>query len=321
VSQQSTDQPLSQDQILEALKANGLSPERIAEIVRRRGLQFEMSADLEGKFRLAGANDILVLALWEKEQWTPPSGDPMTKDFLMGLLQSGTLQRLPKWITVRKVNFELTQENANDLRRAGASNEVLALVSTNDVWVLPNNTYEHLVTKADEALKAGKFDDAETEANAAKIQDQNRPEAFSIIGAIYLYHFGSFSRAYSEYQSAIEKGGTVIFNVRHVDHVSGSGKTDYCIGQLLLKKGSLVFRSTRAGHNFELNRQQLVEYSRLRIPLQRKSRGESGKGVQVFASQSGHKPSVIVFRAARQEQNEDKDEEKIIVELINLIKQ
>jgi hypothetical protein len=213
------------------------------------------------------------------------------------------------------VNFELNPETANDLRRAGASNEVLALVSTNNVWVLPKVTYEQLVAKASEALKAGRFDDAETAANAAKIQNQNRPEAFSIIGAIYLYHFGSFSKAYSEYRSAIEKGGVVIFNVRHVDHVSKLGKIDYCNGQLQLKKGSLVFRSDRAEHNLELNRQQIVE-ARFSAGLKTPP---AKKGVQLFASQGGDRPAEIVFHAARQKN--DKDEERIIVDMINLIRQ
>jgi hypothetical protein len=311
----SQDLPLTQEQLLEALQAGGLTADRIAESIRRRGLQFEMSGAFEQKFRTAGANDTVVVALWEKEQWTPPTGEPLTKDFLMGLLQAGTPQRLPKWITVRKVNFELNPETANDLRRAGASNEVLALVSTNNVWVLPKVTYEQLVAKASEALKAGKFDDAETAANAAKIQNQNRPEAFSIIGAIYLYHFGSFSKAYSEYRSAIEKGGVVIFNVRHVDHVSKLGKIDYCNGQLQLKKGSLVFRSDRAEHNLELNRQQIVE-ARFSAGLKTPP---AKKGVQLFASQGGDRPAEIVFHAARPKN--DKDEERIIVDMINLIRQ
>jgi hypothetical protein len=309
--------PLSQRQLLDALKAGGLSAEELSSIIRRRGVDFEMSGDLERSFREAGADANIVLALWEKERWDPPRGGALTKDVLIALIQSGTPgQHLSKWIVARKVNFELNPAAVNDLRNAGASDQIVVLVSTNNIWTAPRkSTYEEVIARARDALRVGKYDVAESEANAAKLMDPTRPEAFATIGYVNLYHFNSFSKADSEYRSAIEKGGEVEFRVRHVDHVSTFGKIETCSGQLLLKKGSLVYHSSLAEHNLALDGKQIVEArvnTSLKTPPAR-------RGVQLFASQGGGRPSELVFHAAR-DKNE-RDEEKIIADLINAIRQ
>jgi hypothetical protein len=312
--------PLSRNQILDALKAGGLSADELSAIVRRRGLDFEMSGDLERSFREAGADTNFVRALWEKEKWDPPKGGPLTKDFLTALIQSGTPSlRLSKWIAARKINFELTPGAIGDLRTAGASDQVLVLVTTNNVWAPPppppKPTYEQPLALAREALRVGKYDVAESQANIAKLMDPTRPEAFAVIGYVYLYHFNSFSKADSEYRSAIEKGGEVEFRVRHVDHVNKLGKAETCVGRLLLKKDSLVFRSSLADHNLALTGKQIVE-ARVNSSV-KTSPGK--RGVQLFASQGGGKPTELIFHAARDK--DERDEEKIIVDLINAIRQ
>jgi peptidylprolyl isomerase len=126
--------PLSQIQLIEALKAGGLSHDDLAAIVRRRGINFEMSVALEQKFREDGANTGILIALWDMEQWSPPKGEPLSKDFLVVLLQSGMPpQRLTKWIVARKIKFELTSATEKELQSAGASDQVLALAATNNV--------------------------------------------------------------------------------------------------------------------------------------------------------------------------------------------
>jgi len=308
--------PLSQNQLLDALKAGGLSADELSGIIRRRGLDFEMSLDLERRFRDAGADTTIVLALWDKERWDPPKGDALTKDFLTALIQAGTsAQRLSKWIVARKINFELTPVAINDLRNAGASDEVLGLVARNDIWAQHTPTYEERLAGASEALKSGRFDAAESEANAAKLLDPTRPEAYALVGYVYLYHYNSFSKANSEYRSAIDNRGEVKFHVLHVDHVSKFEKVETCTGDLLLKKGSLVFHSSRADHNLQLNGKQIVE---VRVSTSLKT-APGKRGVQLFVAQNGGKPAEYVFYAARDK--DKKDEEKTIADLINRIRQ
>jgi hypothetical protein len=307
--------PLSQDQLREALKAGGLSGDELSAIIKRRGVNFEMSVDLERRLREAGADSVVVLAAWEKEQWNPPKGDPLTKDFLTALLQTNTPpQRLSKWIVARKVNFELTPAAVKDLQSAGATDQVLAVVTTNNIW--RKATYEEVMTAAREALKAGKYDVAESQADAAKLLDASRPEAFALIGYVYLYHFESFSKAASEYRSAIDKNGEVEFRVRHIDKVTKLGKVETCVGQLLLKKGSLVFRSSLAAHNLDLKGNQLVE-ARLSGPSAKTPLARNE--VRLLASRGGGRPSEIQFQADRSKNA--KDEESIIADLINVIRQ
>jgi hypothetical protein len=311
--------PLSQNQLIEALKAGGLSADDLAAIIRRRGIDFEMTVDLERKFRDAGADSGIVVVLWDKEQWNPPAGSALTKDFLIALLQSGTSpQRLSKWIVGRKVDLELTQSNARDLQIAGASDQVMTLITTNNIWVHHDDKprYEDLLSAAQSALKAGNYEVAENKADAAELSDPSRPEAYALIGFVYLYHFNSLSKAASEYRSAIERGGEVEFRVRHVDHVSKIGKVDTCVGQILLKRGSFVFNSNRSDHNMAIKAHQIVE-ARLTGPSAVNPLAKSG--VRMLVSQGGGKPYEVMFHAARNK--DEKDEETILADLINVIRQ
>ena len=113
---QETAGPLSEVQLTEALKAGGLSSGDLAAIIRRRGIDFEMSVALEQRLRDAGANAVIVLALWETEQWSPPKGEPLTKDLLIALLQSGAPPpRISKWVVARKVDLDLNPSVAREL--------------------------------------------------------------------------------------------------------------------------------------------------------------------------------------------------------------
>jgi hypothetical protein len=82
-----------------------------------------------------------------------------------------------------------------------------------------------------------------------------------------------------------------------------------------LKKGSLVFHSSRADHNLQLNGKQIVE---VRVSTSLKT-APGKRGVQLFVAQNGGKPAEYVFYAARDK--DKKDEEKTIADLINRIRQ
>ena len=64
-----------------------------------------------------------------------PNGAPLTKDFLIALLQSGMpSQRLSKWIAARKVSVVLDPNTATELRSEGASDQLLVLIVKNNVY-------------------------------------------------------------------------------------------------------------------------------------------------------------------------------------------
>ena len=318
-AQEATD-PLSQSQLLEAVKAGGLSAGQLSEIITRRGLDFEMSKDLDRSFRDAGADSNVIDAMWQKERWSPPKGEPLTKDFLTALFQAGTPpQRLSKWIVARKVNFELTAAAVKDLQVAGATDQLLGLITTNNLWApAAKPTYGESIANAQAAVKVGNYEVAENEANAAKLLDPNRPESYSIIGFINLYRYNSFPKAASEYRSAIEKGGQVEFHVRHVDHITKLRKLETCVGQLLLRKDGLEFRSSRADHNLSVTSKQIAEV-RQSGPSAKNPLGRSA--VHLLVSRGGGRPTEYIFHADRDHGKNDKDEETIIADLINVIRQ
>jgi tol-pal system protein YbgF len=210
--------PLSQNQLIEALKAGGLSAADLSAIIQRRGLDFEMSMELEKQFRNAGADSEIVRALWEKEHWSPPKGDALTKDLLLALLQSDApLQRLPKWIVARKVNLNLTPDAATDLRAAGASDQVLALIATNNInsgkgpllaqsTPLPENLARDLYTTALRNFYRGDYSLASSEfVEMTRIypDDSLSGNAYYYMGDIE-YAGGKFAAAIKDYDHVIE---------------------------------------------------------------------------------------------------------------------
>lgn len=55
--------PLSKDRLLKLLKLNASSPQELVQIVARKGVDFQPSADDEKEFRQAGASDDLIAAV------------------------------------------------------------------------------------------------------------------------------------------------------------------------------------------------------------------------------------------------------------------
>ena len=64
VSAQEPPKPLSKDRVVEYLKGE-VSPARVAEIVRQRGVDFETTPEIEKELRSAGATDALLATLRE----------------------------------------------------------------------------------------------------------------------------------------------------------------------------------------------------------------------------------------------------------------
>ena len=314
--------PIDSERLLQAVKTQGLSATELTSIIKRRGLSFEMSADLERKYREAGAGNSIIDVLWEKENWSPPAGPPLNKDVLITLLQTGLRpSRIAKMIILRKVIVDFVPTTVKELQSAGASDQLIVLVTENNTAIRhddgPKPNYDQLIAKAQDALKNRIFDVAESQANAAQVLDASRPEAHSIIGFVYLYHFSSFSKAAAEYRLALDNRGEVQFQVRHLDHITKLGKIEMCDGWLTIKKGTLAFRSNRADHNLSLTSKQIVE-ARLgggTVLKIKKPPLPGGPAIHIFIARDDDKPLDSEFRAAR-EKNQ-KEEEEIIVDLIN----
>jgi hypothetical protein len=277
-----------------------------------------MSADAEDLFRKAGADKELIEALWEKEQWNPPQGEPLTEKELMAWIQAGTHpNRIAKLVTARKVDMMLTPETIKRLQQAGASDQLIVVVTTNVVFPKPSikplqPAYDEILAKARAALVSGKYEAAETDAIELKLKDAARPEAYSLLGYIHLYHYNGLSKAETEYRSALERGGEVEFQVKHFDGTSWTRKVETCSGSLFLKKGTLVFKSRRSDHSIALQDKEILGADKRGISWRNPM--NSG-GVELKVS-TNDKP--IIFYSARDK--DEKEEEEILARLIDLIR-
>src|SRR5207248_2554085 len=100
-------------------------------------------------------------------------------------------------------------------------------------------------------------------------KDPGRPQAYALLGSIFLYSKRNFSAAEQAMVASIERGGAASFHVYH-DHEGaaiGTGFQSRCEGALLVFKSTVKFAAFDGIRSFE------VKYSDIR---EAKANGWSG---------------------------------------------
>jgi TonB family protein len=117
-----TANPLSDEDIL-LLLAGGVRSEKIADMVRQRGITFQPTDEYFERLRARGAKDELIAAL------RAFAAKPFSKDQLLQALASGgDTSQIGKGVREHGIDFEPTEEDLGKLRAAGASESLLQAI-------------------------------------------------------------------------------------------------------------------------------------------------------------------------------------------------
>lgn len=283
-----TIKPFSKEVLLNAVRSKRYTTAALVEAVQRRGVDFEVTPQVEAEFRQAGAFPQLIAAM--RANYRPgaapvangaantPSrpaanlikGPPLTKNEIITLLQSGVPSaRVEQIVEARGVQFVLTPAISREIAAAGGTRSLLGAISEHvittfggdadeaprDVPSARSPSYDDLMERALD--KSVGPDETIALLTRAIRLDPSRPEAYQLLGPMLLYEKADVGGAARAMRSAIERGGSAIFRVYH-DHANGTFQ-DYCEGSLYISKNKVIFESDNGGDSYEVPLNELDE--------------------------------------------------------------
>jgi hypothetical protein len=129
-SQIQSPKPITKQGLIEALRIGGLSPQELAERVRERGVDFQLTPEVEAELRTATAQSELLEVV--RTNYRPPSlapSPPLSKADLLTLLQVGAAsERVEQLVKQRGVSFQVTPDVERELQAAGVGPTLLATI-------------------------------------------------------------------------------------------------------------------------------------------------------------------------------------------------
>ncbi|HEX8287813.1 MAG TPA: hypothetical protein VF556_07460 [Pyrinomonadaceae bacterium] len=205
-------------------------------------------------------------------------GAPVKKNRLIQALRSRQLQTrdIVTIINTNGVDFQLTSELRKTLIAAGARPEVIRAISNNPRYPSKNDNivsgndsvvaksrrknvirqnkpaapnYDDLIYQAIYSYKDQKNPNSAVRIleSAARVKPRS-PEAYQMLGFVYLYGLNNFAQAEKSMRESVENGGSAVFRVFHDDN----GKfTNRCTGSLYISQDTLRFESDDNIHTFE----------------------------------------------------------------------
>lgn len=198
-------------------------------------------------------------------------GAPVKKGRLVQALRSRQLQTqdIVTIINTNGVDFRLTPEIRKALIAAGARPEVIKAVANNsrlsskDSDAVAKNGKNNIIRRnkpatpsydglLDQAIYS--YKDQKNPQGAIRILETavkakpKNPEAYQMLGFVYLYGLNNPAQAERSMRESFANGGSAVFRVFHDDN----GKfTNRCAGSLYISQDSMRFESDDNRHTFE----------------------------------------------------------------------
>jgi hypothetical protein len=270
--------PITKDGLVKAIQLNGLSTRELVAQIQGRGVEFQMTPQVETELRSVGARPEVVEAA--RAHYRPaaapgrnvpgrnapnvPAGPPLSKSEVVTLLQSGVPStRVEQFVEVRGVSFKITLPVSREITTAGGTRSLVGLIAANGPGtarktpppaatpppVRRGPDYDDLTDQATNAIKANNTNGALTFLQQAVSLDPARPTAYQLMGFVQLYGRGDMVTAEKNMREAIERGGSAAFRVFH-DHANGFF-SETCSGSLFITKTDVTFKADDGKDTFE----------------------------------------------------------------------
>lgn len=279
-----TSKPISRKGLVEAVRINGLSTPELVQIIERRGVDFEMTADAERELAAAGARPEVIAAARTNYRArvaqpatsnraaavrppTPrgqpvPSGPPLSKSEVVTMLQGGIAPtRVEQFVEARGINFEMNSAVAREITAAGGTRSLIGLLTEkaahtesdspfadNPAAARSGPDYDDYVDRINSMLDANDAQGAIRYAQEAIRLDPSQPTAYSLLGFAQLYGRNDIVSAAQAMRAAIERGGSARFAVYH-SH-TGDFAT-FCLGSFFVTKTGVSFKANDGRDTFE----------------------------------------------------------------------
>ncbi len=275
--------PVKKEKLVSVLRSRQLQTREIVAVIKSNGVDFRVTDLVEAELKGAGARPEVIAAAksnYRAGVATPvqtgnstPSktftGQPMTKDVIVTLLNNGISDaQVRSNVTTRGVNFKPSPSDKNEIKGAGGSAALIALIdksynNPNQGSAGNNDTggggggYDALVDKAVNEYDTQKNVAASISTLQAAIAlNPSESRAYQLLGFSYLYGQKNFAEAEKYMKLALERGGSAVFRVFH-DH--GALMTDVCTGSLFIARDTVRYESDDNIHTFETSDADIKE--------------------------------------------------------------
>jgi hypothetical protein len=285
--------PYDKSTLVKVVQLNALPTSEVVEHIEQRGVDFQMTSDIESEFRAAGARPEVIDAIRKNYRsatssstggstgttttTTPsrpapgvPGGPPLSKPEIITLLQSGVpTARVEQFVEVRGVSFAITPQIAREIKEAGGSNSLIGAITARAAETPIGSTstpsrkpvpagpdYDELTDKAVAAMQANNSYGAINYLQQAIGIDSSKPQAYGLLGFAQLYGNRDIMSAERSMRGAIERGGGAPFRVYH-DH--DGFFNSWCQGSLFVTKTNVTYKADDGNHTFEANRGDIKE--------------------------------------------------------------
>lgn len=278
--------PYDQGTLLRVVQLNALPTTEVVEKINERGVDFQMTTQIESEFRSAGARPEVIQAMRSNYRASTaqpphgtrpnnrpsnhvPAGPPLSKSEIITMLQGGLpTARVEQFVEARGVNFAITPQIAREIKEAGGNNALIGAITGKASEPPPSRTapgrraapagpdYDELTDKAVAALQGNNHYAAINLLQQAINVDSSKPQAYGYLGFAQLYGSHDTLAAERSMRAAIERGGGAPFRVYH-DH-DGFFKT-FCQGSLFVSRSTVTFKADDGNHTFEANRGDIKE--------------------------------------------------------------
>ena len=270
--------PVKKDKLMSVLRSKQLQTREIVAVIKTNGVDFQVTPAVENELVSAGARpEVIAAARGNYRQMgggtgkkpvatkTKFSGEPMTKDAIISLLQNGVADaQVRKNVEARGVSFKASPAITSEIRKAGGSVALTNLVAAS--YVDPNQNassnnvgdagsadvsdrYENLINQAVDQYDNQKNAPAAIATLQSAIKSApNEPRAYQLLGFMTLYGQKNFDAAESYMREAVNRGGSAVFRVFH-DH--DGIFSDTCNGSLFIAKDAVRFEGDDNRHTFE----------------------------------------------------------------------
>lgn len=230
---QSDNGAASKEKLIGLLESKQYQAADIAEVIRKIGVNFQLTPEIERELIAAGARPVVITAV--RSSYRPA---------IVGGKNVGAKSLPPK------------NQNAPKIPNTAKNN-----VTNYDVLIDQALSLFYKDQKTDRAV--------ETLQRAVKLSPRDS-RAYQSLGFMHLYGFRNFSEAESFMQKALEFGGSAVFRVRH-SHDKTFSYT--CTGSLYVSRSAVKFESDDNRHTFQTPDSgiaKIAELSSLRRLFQRK---------------------------------------------------
>ena len=287
VAQMQGKKPYDQGTLLRVVQLNALPTSEVVEKINERGVDFNITPQIESEFRSAGARPEVIQAMRSNRRAataptthaTPPvtagpstrvpAGPPLSKNEIITLLQSGVATaKVEQFVEARGVSFAISAQIAREIKEAGGNNALIGAITAKASEPAPNRVttptrpvpagpdYDELTDKAVAAMQANNHNAAINLLQKAVNVDSSKPQAYGLLGFAQLYGSHDTVSAERSMRAAIERGGGAPFRVYH-DH-DGFFNT-FCQGSLFVSRSNVTYKADDGNHTFEASRGDIKE--------------------------------------------------------------